>query len=96
MDYVVITNEIENDIDVLHSNVLIAHDGKHLSKKPLILDGNELHDFVEKADIVLSKLPRSSIRPAINECRKGEKASQKFGIRSFINLIMDWVAEITM
>ena len=77
MDYVVITNEIENDIDVHHSNVLIAHDGKHLSKKPLILDGNELHDFVEKADIVLSKLPRSSIRPAINECRKGEKASQK-------------------
>lgn len=77
MDYVVITNEVEKDIEEHLSHVLKAADGSHLSIKPLMLYENKLHDFVKNAVMVLDNLPRSSIRPAINECRKGEIPSKK-------------------
>jgi len=77
LDYLVITNEVENDLELIRHHIAKTADKKTmLTAKPLILSHNNLHDFVDKGLMVLNKLPRSTVRPALNQCRKGKDESR--------------------
>lgn len=73
MDYIVITNDTENDIDSIRAHLFTAEDGSKLTAKPMLLSGNNLAQFVEKGISVLEKLPRSTLRNSLSVCRKGVK-----------------------
>lgn len=71
MDYIVITNDTENDIDSIRAHLFTAEDGSKLTAKPMLLSGNNLAQFVENGISVLEKLPRSTLRNSLSICRKG-------------------------
>lgn len=73
MDYIVITNDTENDIDSIRAHLFTAEDGSKLTAKPMLLSGNNLAQFVENGISVLEKLPRSTLRNSLSVCRKGVK-----------------------
>lgn len=73
MDYIVITNDTENDLDSIRAHLFTADDGAELTAKPMLLRGNNLAQFVEKGISVLEKLPRSTLRNSLSVCRKGVK-----------------------
>jgi hypothetical protein len=77
LDYLVITNEVENDLELIRHHIAKTADKKTmLTAKPLVLSHNNLHNFVDKGLKVLTKLPRSTVRPALNQCRKGKDESK--------------------
>ncbi len=83
MDYLVITNEPEIDLKTLRRTSYTADDGARLTGKPFVFNTREfIPDFVEDAYKVLTKLPRSQIRGAMTNIRKGVSAAQ----RDFNNL----------
>ena len=71
MDYIVITNDTENDIDSIRAHLFTAEDGSKLTAKPMLLSGNNLAQFVENGISVLEKLPRSTLRNSLSVCRNG-------------------------
>ncbi|GEM_PF-1902451 len=74
MDYIVITNDTENDLDSIRAHLFTAEDGRSkLTAKPMLLSGNNLAHFVENGISVLEKLPRSTLRNSLSVCRKGVK-----------------------
>lgn len=75
MDYIVITNDTENDIDSIRAHLFTAEDGSKLTAKPMLLSGNNLAQFVENGISVLEKLPRSTLRNSLSVCRKGVNAA---------------------
>lgn len=75
MDYIVITNDTENDIDSIRARLFTAEDGSKLTAKPMLLSGNNLAQFVENGISVLEKLPRSTLRNSLSVCRKGVNAA---------------------
>ena len=75
MDYIVITNDTENDLDSIRAHLFTAEDSSKLTAKPILLSGNNLAQFVEKGISVLEKLPRSTLRNSLSVCRKGVKAA---------------------
>ncbi len=75
MDYIVITNDTENDIDSIRAHLFTAEDGSKLTAKPMLLSGNNLALFVENGISVLEKLPRSTLRNSLSVCRKGVNAA---------------------
>ena len=75
MDYIVITNDTENDIDSIRAHSFTAEDGSKLTAKPMLLSGNNLALFVENGISVLEKLPRSTLRNSLSVCRKGVNAA---------------------
>lgn len=75
MDYIVITNDTENDLDSIRSHLFTAEDDSKLTAKPMLLSGNNLAQFVGKGISVLEKLPRSTLRNSLSVCRKGVKAA---------------------
>jgi hypothetical protein len=75
LDYLVITADVEEDLDALRSQVAVNDDGSQLTGKPFILKDNFLGDFLRDAKTVLDHLPRSHTRGAINACRRGQAAS---------------------
>ena len=100
IDYLVVTNEIENDLDALRSRTEMAKDGAVLSTKPFILqpydsenasripqDATLLPDFVKKGVKVLTKLARSQVRGAAAACRLGSVYSQKYFDQMKANLL---------
>ena len=91
IDYLVVTNEIENDLDALRGRTEIARDKSVLSTKPFILEpynpanldripagATLLPDFVKKGVRVLTSLARSQVRGAAAACREGAVYSQKY------------------
>lgn len=75
LDYLVITNDVGNDLENLRDNTCIAEDGSLLTSKPFLLDGYDLPDFINETKKVLDTLSRSAVRSAVEDCRKGVKES---------------------
>ncbi len=77
LDYVVITNDTETELDDLRAHSFRSQDGQALlTDKPLRLAEGALEKFVSDGIKILTRLPRSSVRPAMNECRKGPAAAK--------------------
>ncbi len=76
MDYIVITNDTENDLDSIRAHLFTSDDGMSLlTAKPMLLKDNNLAQFVKESISVSEKLPRSAVRGALSECRKGKNAA---------------------
>ncbi len=76
LDYLVITNDVDTDIDSIKEQHFKAQDHALLTKKPIILKNNNLANFVASAIDVLERLPRSYTRNALNDCKIGVSASK--------------------
>jgi len=77
IDYLVLTEDVENQVDVLRKRLYTSEDGALLTGKPFILKAGVLHAFLRDGIDVLELLPRSAIRPAWGKCRKGRDASNE-------------------
>ncbi|MBQ9275944.1 MAG: hypothetical protein IJ228_14165 [Succinivibrio sp.] len=81
LDYLVLSAETESDVGAMRERTLTtpARDGSRagLTGKPYLLDGRGLQSFVRNARDVLEKLPRSTVRPAMNACRRSMDAGNK-------------------
>lgn len=78
LDYLVLTEEVEDDVAGYRRRTCTADDGALLTTKPFILKGGSgmsFASFVRKGVEVLQKLPRSALRSAMNSCHSGEKSS---------------------
>ncbi|MDR3038732.1 MAG: hypothetical protein LBV21_05550 [Candidatus Adiutrix sp.] len=75
LDYVIISGEVDNDLDALRRRA-VADDGSRLTGKPFKLTSGFLEDFLKKADEVLNCLPRAHTRGALEICRRGRAAAQ--------------------
>lgn len=71
LDYLVLTSDVETDLSVLRRRTMTSQDGASLTTKPLILEGDTLGRFLNNGRDVLTLLPRSAIRSALNTCRTG-------------------------
>lgn len=76
LDYIVLTNDAENNLNQLRNHIK-ATDGSSLTSKPIMLKDNNLLDFMYNGLDVLLYLPRSAVRTALNECRKGKDHTKK-------------------
>lgn len=74
LDYLVLTEDVEDDIDACRRRTCTADDGALLTTKPFILGrAGSFATFVSNGVQVLKDLPRSAVRPAMNACHSGEK-----------------------
>ncbi len=86
LDYLVITNDVDVDLDCIKEQYFKAQDQSLLTKKPIILKNNNLANFVASAIDVLERLPRSYTRSALNECKIGVTASKNSYAKLLDNL----------
>ena len=86
MDYLVITNEVDAELGAGRQRTATADDGCLLTAKPLLLQQGALADFVDDGIKVLTSLPRSAVRPAMNECRRGKAHADKVWQQMLKNL----------
>lgn len=77
MDYIVITNDTENDLSSIRSHLYTSEDGLSLTAKPMLLKSGDLARFVKDSISVSEKLPRSAVRNALSECKKGKEFADK-------------------
>lgn len=77
LDYIVLTNDAEKSLSDLRRHIQMADGGESLTCKPLVLKDRVLRDYLKDGNDVLNKLPRGTVRTAMNECRKGKAASMK-------------------
>lgn len=78
LDYLVLTEDVEDDVDACRNRVCTADDGSLLTTKPFILgrgNGGSFATFVRNGAAVLGYLPRSAVRAAMNACHSGESSS---------------------
>lgn len=71
LDYLVLTSEVEPDLEVLRKRVYTAEDGTPLTGKPFLLRPGGMARFMENGQKVLDRLPRSLLRGALAVARKG-------------------------
>lgn len=86
IDYLVLTEEVENSLDDLRARIFTAADGSILTGKPFLLAGSSLVEFMERGWEVLHELPRSALRPALADCRRGKDVARKFWLNTRENL----------
>lgn len=79
VDYLVLTEDVEDDVQAYRRRVCTAADGSLLTTKPFNIgpgnSGQKFSTFVSNGMDVLKSLPRSAIRPAMNACHGGENSS---------------------
>lgn len=86
LDYLVLTEEVENNVRALRKRVYTAADGSLMTAKPLVLGGHALASFMNDGAEVLATLPRSALRQALTTCRAGTKAAHTFWLNTRENL----------
>jgi len=81
VDYLVLTEEVEDDIQEYRRRACTATDGGLLTTKPFIVahgDSNRsFSTFVRNGMDILKLLPRSAVRSAMNACHNGEAEAQQ-------------------
>lgn len=78
LDYLVLTEDVEDDLAACRRRTGTADDGALLTTKPFILGkAGSFAAFVDKGVQVLKNLPRSALRPAMNACHSGEKSASQ-------------------
>lgn len=73
LDYLVLTEDVENDIEAVRQRLFTCPSGEILTGKPFVLNENDKRfpEFLKNGCAVLSSLPRSQVREAWTVCRKG-------------------------
>jgi hypothetical protein len=75
LDYLVISADVEDDLEALRARTAVSGDGCSLTAKPFVLSEGFLESFLKNAKQVLDSLPRSHTRGALNDCRRGQAES---------------------
>lgn len=75
IDYLVLTEDVENDAELVRERLLTTPDTV-LTTKPLLF-GAEFTRLLDCGHKVIACLPRSQIREAWTTCRQGPKATKK-------------------
>jgi hypothetical protein len=75
LDYLVVTNDVEDDLAQLRARIARGDDGSLLTGKPFKLADGFLDKFLDKARRTIERLPRSHTRQALNDCRLGRAAA---------------------
>ncbi|MDR1044967.1 MAG: hypothetical protein LBP33_07605 [Candidatus Adiutrix sp.] len=80
LDWLVLTSDVESDLDALRQRIYSAPNGLCLTAKPLApKDGQSfaeaVDDFLARARTVLEQLPRAQVRAAAEKCRESEEAA---------------------
>lgn len=73
IDYLVLTEDVENNMQAVRKRLFVSASEFLLTGKPLFLNEQSLRKLIIDGNDVLAKLPRSQIRPAWTSCRKGPK-----------------------
>lgn len=71
LDYLVLTEDAENNMQAIRQRLYTSADGFLLTSKPLALGNGRLRKLIACGHDVLTGLPRSQIRAAWTSCRKG-------------------------
>ena len=88
IDYQVITNDVEWDVDEIKEHLYTSKDGSLLTAKPFFIEDicladNEdrkkknLYKVIEDGVDVINQLPRGTLRGTLAECRVGLEAGNK-------------------
>ena len=79
VDYLVLTEDVEDDVQAYRRRACIAADGALLTTKPFIVAYGDakrsFSSFVRNGMDILKLLPRSAVRSAMNACHSGENSS---------------------
>lgn len=74
IDYLVLTEDVENDLTQVRERLYTTPAAHKLTGKPFMLQKGNLAAFIKTASAVLNELPRSQIREAWTVCRADSKA----------------------
>lgn len=86
IDYLVLTEDVEQDMQAVRQRLFKSSSGFLLTAKPFELCGDSLEKMVETGYRVLTELPRSQIRQAWTECRKGQREAKVVWRNLFENI----------
>ena len=102
IDYLVITNDVDDQLDTLRKTTFTAKDGSYLTGKPFIcgvepqawsLDAKayqpdaSLADVLKDAILLEKLLPAAQLRGAIEKCREGRASAQRAWQKLWENLV---------
>lgn len=76
LDYLVLTEDVENDMQTVRQRLFRSSTDYLLTSKPFELHDGSLEKMLETGFRVLTELPRSQIREAWTECRKGPRETK--------------------
>lgn len=71
LDYLVLTEDVEDDEALVRQRLYTGSDGSRLTIRPFSLGGGEFMEFLENGGKVNNELPRSQLRQAWTLCRAG-------------------------
>lgn len=74
LDYLVLTEDVENEISAVRQRLFTCPDGEILTGKPFVMRDRRFLKFLDQGCAVVTKLPRSQIREAWTVCRRGPDA----------------------
>lgn len=79
IDYLVLTEDVENDIEAVRQRLFTCPSGEILTGKPFVInkDDQRFPEFLQNGCAVLSSLPRSQVREAWTVCRRGAAPVQR-------------------
>lgn len=77
IDYLIISNDLEDDLKELRRHLYTTNDGISLTGKPFLLKDNFLEAFLNDALQVTNKLSRGALRSLLGEIRFGKDSATK-------------------
>ncbi len=87
LDFLVMTSEMEPDLESIRKRVYTGKDKELLTSKPLLLhDGDEITKFVKKAEKLAGQLPRNGLKRSVDACRAGKNEADILWRDMFENL----------
>lgn len=77
IDYLIISNDLEDDLKELRRHLFKTNDGLSLTGKPFLLNNNFLENFLRDSLFVTKTLSRGTLRGLLSEVRFGKEAAAK-------------------
>lgn len=77
LDYLVMTEDVENNIDAVRQRLFTCPSGEILTSKPFVMNERSFAEFLNCGCAVTELLPRSQLREAWTLCRKGPSAVKR-------------------
>ncbi len=83
IDYLVVTNDVEYDIEDIREHLYTATDGSLLTAKPFVINRDGKNESLRFEAViadgikVITGLPRGTLRGLLTTCRNGKEAAKK-------------------
>lgn len=83
IDYLVVTNDVEYDIEDIRKHLYTATDGSLLTAKPFVINRDGKNETLRFEDViadgikVITGLPRGTLRGLLTTCRNGKDVAKK-------------------